>query len=60
MREFRIYLKQLFCKHEWEYVRKSSTFQHLQGDMIYKRCSKCGKLVKYKFMTNEEQAIFFK
>lgn len=53
-------LKQLFCKHEWEYVKKINKFQNLQGDMIYKRCCRCGKIVEYKFMTNEEQAIFFK
>lgn len=52
-------LKRLFCKHDYEYVRKIEKYCNLNGDMIYKRCEKCGKLKGGKFMTNEEQQFLF-
>ena len=41
------FLKRLFCKHDWEIVRKESMFYSLHGEQLYKRCKKCGKVVKY-------------
>lgn len=52
-------LKRIFYKHDYEYVRKIETFSNLNGDMIYKRCKKCGKLKDGQFMTNEEQQYLF-
>lgn len=51
--------KKIFCKHEYEYVREIKKYSCLSGDMIYKRCKKCGKLKDGQFMTNEEQQYLF-
>ena len=52
-------LKRIFCKHDYEYVREIKKYYNLNGDMIYKRCKKCGKLKDGQFMTNEEQQYLF-
>lgn len=46
-------LKQLFCKHDWEIVKKSSMFFSLKGEQLYKRCKKCGKVVEYIYQEYE-------
>ena len=53
------WLKQLFCKHEWELVKRKTTYVSLKGDMIYKRCTKCGKIKEYRYVTTEEQQYFW-
>lgn len=47
------FLKQLFCKHDWEIVRKTSMFCSLKGEQLYKRCKKCGKVVEYIYREYE-------
>ena len=42
-------IKQMFCKHEWEYCTKKSKFHALNGEQIYKRCPKCKKVEKAYF-----------
>jgi hypothetical protein len=41
------FLKQLFCKHDWEIVKKASMFYSLNGEQLYKRCRKCEKVVEF-------------
>lgn len=37
--------KKIFCKHEYEYVKKiTNGYSCISGDEIYERCKKCGKL----------------
>lgn len=40
-------LKRLFCRHKWEIVRRIDKFQSLRGELLYRRCEKCGKVVKH-------------
>lgn len=47
------FLKQLFRKHDWEIVRKLSMFFSLNGEQLYKRCKKCGKVVEYIYQECE-------
>lgn len=54
------FLRQLFCRHEPEYCRDtSSRFCNLNGATVYKVCKKCGKVVDKEFMTNEELLLKF-
>lgn len=46
-------IKQLFCKHEWEIVRKVEMFAPLNGEQSYKYCKTCGKITKYIFRRYE-------
>lgn len=46
-------IKQFFCKHKWEIVRKTGMFQSLRGEQLYRRCEKCGKVVKYIYREHE-------
>ena len=52
-------IKQIFCRHTWEIVKKSGLFFNLNGLQLYKRCSKCGKVIPYKFISNEEEAFLY-
>ena len=47
-------IRQLFCRHEYEVCVKESKFHCLSGEQLYKRCSKCGKVIKYKYVSTEE------
>lgn len=55
-----MFFKKLFCKHQWEIVRRIEKYVSLNGDMLYKRCNKCGKIKEYGFYTTEEQEYLFK
>lgn len=46
-------LKRLFCKHNYEIVRKVEKFSSLRGEQLYKRCTKCGKVVPYIYREYE-------
>lgn len=46
-------LKRLFCRHKWEVVRRIDKFQSLSGEQLYRRCEKCGKVVKYIYREYE-------
>jgi len=52
-------IKQFFCRHKWEIVKKCEIFSNLNGLQLYKRCSKCGKVIPYRFITNEEEAFLY-
>ena len=47
------WLKHLFCRHEWEICRKRDVFVSLSGEMLYKRCKKCGKVAEYIYRVYE-------
>lgn len=47
------FFKRLFCKHDWEIVRKESAFFALGGIQLYKRCKKCGKVVEHIYLEYE-------
>lgn len=49
-----IKINQLFCRHDYEICKKVQKFHCLGGEQLYKRCKKCGKVIKYKFVSNEE------
>lgn len=54
-------IRQLFCRHkEFEYCTKIQPFHHLQGERVYKRCVKCGKIIGSEFLSNEEFMYRFK
>ncbi len=36
------WIKRLFCKHDYQLLKKVSKFQNLRGDRIYIICTKCG------------------
>ena len=38
---FRTYIKQLSCKHEWEYVGKVPQIRNFYSNLYF--CHKCGK-----------------
>lgn len=46
-------IKRLFCKHDYEIVRKSQMFASLRGEQLYKRCKKCGKVKPYIYREYE-------
>ena len=46
-------IKRLFCKHNYEIVRKVEKFSSLRGEQLYKRCTKCGKVVPYIYREYE-------
>lgn len=52
-------IRQFFCRHKWEIVKKSELFFNLNGLQLYKRCSKCGKVIPYRFISNEEEAFLY-
>lgn len=52
--------KKIFCKHNYEIVKEIKKYESLAGDMLYKRCKKCGKIKKYGYYTTEEQQYLFK
>ena len=46
-------IKQLFCNHDYEVVRKVSTFHSLNGEQLYQRCKKCEKVIPYIYREYE-------
>lgn len=46
-------IKQLFCKHDYEVVRKVSTFHSLNGEQLYQCCKKCEKVIPYIYREYE-------
>ena len=46
-------IKQLFCKHDYEVVRKVSTFHSLNGEQLYQRCKKCEQVIPYIYREYE-------
>lgn len=53
MTETKTKLKRLFCRHKWEVVSRIDKFQSLRGEQLYRRCEKCGKVVKYIYREYE-------
>lgn len=52
------FLKQLFCKHEYEWCKKVAptgkiTFSNLGGETHYLVCQKCGKVKDTMFVKND-------
>ena len=47
------FIKQLFCRHDWEIVKKVSKLYCIGGEQLYKRCKKCGKVVEYIYLKHE-------
>lgn len=52
-------IRQIFCRHKWEIVRKCEILFNLNGLQLYKRCRKCGKVIPYRFISNEEEAFLY-
>lgn len=53
MRAIVNYIRQCFCKHEWQFLKEVSVFPDAFSDMPYKsrqiyRCKKCGYVQKVK------------
>lgn len=46
-------IKQLFCKHEYEWCRKIEPFYNLSGERVYYVCKKCGKVKDERFIRYE-------
>lgn len=40
------WLRRLVCRHHWELCRKVGGYSSLRGEQLYRRCTKCGKVVK--------------
>ena len=52
------FLKQLFCKHEYEWCKKVAptgkiAFSNLDGETHYLVCQKCGKVKDTMFIKND-------
>lgn len=47
------WIKQIFCRHEWEICRKHEPFYCICGEQLYKRCQKCGKVKEWIFRQYE-------
>ena len=43
-------LKQLFCKHDYEWCRKVERYQILSGERQYLVCKKCGRVIDTIFI----------
>ncbi|MCI9364109.1 MAG: hypothetical protein HFG17_07630 [Oscillospiraceae bacterium] len=48
-------LKQIFCRHKnSSYYQESGPFQALNMVHVYRICDRCGKILSFEPMTNEE------
>ena len=47
------FFKKLFCKHDWEICQKIEQFTCINGEQLYIRCKKCGKIEKYIYREYE-------
>lgn len=45
-------IRQLFCKHNYQWYRAQGLFFNLSGERQYKICSKCGKRAGSRFIRN--------
>ena len=43
-------IKQLFCKHDYQWCRKIESFSGLNGERVYLVCQKCGKVKDSMFL----------
>lgn len=48
-------LSQLFCRHDGEWCRLHTTFSILSGEIQYKVCCKCGKVLDKRFIPNSNE-----
>lgn len=46
-------LKQIFCEHEYEEERERVPFYARNGDVIYLKCIKCGKVKNREWQSRE-------
>lgn len=46
-------LKQIFCNHEYKGKRERVPFYARNGDIIYLKCSKCGKVKNKEWQSRE-------
>lgn len=53
MKRIKSFLKQLFCRHDFEICRQSGPFFSLGGEQLYKVCKRCGKVEKYIYREYE-------
>lgn len=49
----KLFIKRLFCKHQWDICRKNEPFACISGEQLYRRCKKCGKVEKHIFRVYE-------
>ena len=54
-----IRIRQFFCRHDFEVMKKKTLFCNLNGTQLYKRCKRCGKVIPYRFISNEEEALLY-
>lgn len=48
------FIKQFFCRHEYQWYRKIEPFYNLSGETQYLVCMKCGYIKNTRFIRNEE------
>lgn len=46
----KLMIKQLFCKHDYQWCRKIQSFSALNGECVYLVCQKCGKVKDSMFL----------
>ncbi|MDK0894115.1 hypothetical protein P5F41_15125 [Clostridium perfringens] len=46
-------VKQLFCEHQYKEERERVPFYAKNGDLIYLKCVKCGKVKNREFQSRE-------
>lgn len=47
-------IRRLFCRHDWKLCRRiGAGFAAINGEQLYRRCTKCGKVEKYIFAEYE-------
>jgi len=54
MRTIFLYIRSLFCRHDWELIREVGLYNNARDNMPYAelmvyRCKKCGFVQKIKF-----------
>lgn len=53
-------IKQRFCSHEAQWMRKNDMFFNLRGETHYLVCKKCGKILDERFMEYDYDGKGFK
>ena len=46
------WITQLFCRHHGEWFRRQEPYFNLNGETQYKVCTKCGKKLDERFISN--------
>lgn len=53
IKDFSNKLKQLFCNHEYKEGRERVPFYYRNGDVLYLKCIKCGKVKNKEWQLRE-------